>query len=310
MFNLFKEKKSKEISLKLLFIIVIAIWVISGLLTWFYFKNWSNSGSFGDTFGAINSLFSGLALAGIIYTVYLQKNELKLQRKELKYTREELKRTANAQESTAKMMTEQIRINSIPFLQYNSKTINGVNYVQILNESENPAFDIDICLFFTQLNFDNSLKDFVKDHVANEYRKQININELVDGDIWSISERGVYGSFPRNKKIIIPFDYPFEESVCHLFIQYRDCLNNNYSQKIVFMINNESLDKPYDDSVYDPHVPTVTKRVDLFDKVLIKDDIPEVAKEAFELNKTSIFVAYLKQNDFIGVDNRWKIEDI
>jgi len=42
-------------------------------------------------FGAINSLFSGLALAGVIYTIHLQKNELSLQRKELKLNRRELK---------------------------------------------------------------------------------------------------------------------------------------------------------------------------------------------------------------------------
>lgn len=45
----------------------------------------------GDAFGAINSLFSGLAFAGLIYAIFLQRDELKLQREELKDTREELK---------------------------------------------------------------------------------------------------------------------------------------------------------------------------------------------------------------------------
>ncbi|RFC54041.1 putative phage abortive infection protein [Brumimicrobium aurantiacum] len=48
-------------------------------------------GTFGDMFGGVNALFSGLALAGIIYTILLQRNELKLQRDELRETRMEFK---------------------------------------------------------------------------------------------------------------------------------------------------------------------------------------------------------------------------
>lgn len=44
-------------------------------------------------FGAINTLFSGLAFGGIIYTIFQQKVELKLQRQELKLQRQEVERT-------------------------------------------------------------------------------------------------------------------------------------------------------------------------------------------------------------------------
>lgn len=55
-------------------------------------------GQFGDSFGMVNSLFSGLAFAGIIFTIILQRKELKLQRQELELTRQELARSAKAQE--------------------------------------------------------------------------------------------------------------------------------------------------------------------------------------------------------------------
>ena len=42
-------------------------------------------------FGAVNALFSGLAFAGILIALYMQKHELELQREELSATREELK---------------------------------------------------------------------------------------------------------------------------------------------------------------------------------------------------------------------------
>ena len=47
-------------------------------------------GQFGDQFGAISALFSGLAFAGLIFTIILQKKELTLQREELIATKKEL----------------------------------------------------------------------------------------------------------------------------------------------------------------------------------------------------------------------------
>lgn len=48
------------------------------------------SGVFGDSFGLLTSLFSGLAFAGLIITIIMQKEELSLQRQELSLTRNEL----------------------------------------------------------------------------------------------------------------------------------------------------------------------------------------------------------------------------
>lgn len=47
-------------------------------------------GTFGDQFGAVNALFSGLAFAGLIYTIILQRRDLELQRNDLQLQREEL----------------------------------------------------------------------------------------------------------------------------------------------------------------------------------------------------------------------------
>ena len=72
---------------------ITAILLVFGLWigTFFYFQSFENEdrGTFGDMFGTVNSLFSGLAFAGIVITILLQKKELSLQRKELKLTRKE-----------------------------------------------------------------------------------------------------------------------------------------------------------------------------------------------------------------------------
>lgn len=50
----------------------------------------NKSGVFGDSFGLLTALFSGLAFAGLIITINMQKQELSLQRQELSLTRQEL----------------------------------------------------------------------------------------------------------------------------------------------------------------------------------------------------------------------------
>ena len=62
---------------------VIALWGLSWILIDKYIDSSTDQGTFGDMFGAVNALFSGLAFAGLIATLLYQREELKLQRKEL-----------------------------------------------------------------------------------------------------------------------------------------------------------------------------------------------------------------------------------
>ncbi|MDQ8037157.1 MAG: putative phage abortive infection protein, partial [Pedobacter sp.] len=66
----------------------------------------SASGVFGDSFGVLTSLFSGLAFAGLIITIVMQRDELALQRQELNFTREEIK----GQKEEMKSQNETLRI--------------------------------------------------------------------------------------------------------------------------------------------------------------------------------------------------------
>lgn len=88
------KKKNK---LNLILPIIIAIIIVLGLWFWNYLTLFhvddTERGTFGDMFGSVNAIFSGLAFAGIIITIYIQSHELKLQRKELKLTRKEAKLT-------------------------------------------------------------------------------------------------------------------------------------------------------------------------------------------------------------------------
>ncbi|MEO5905234.1 MAG: hypothetical protein ABIQ11_00810 [Saprospiraceae bacterium] len=135
------ESKDEIISLKRLFIYITIGWISSPIVTILIFQNLDKMASFGDSFGTINSLFSGLALAGIIYTIFLQKTELSLQREELKLTRTELKRAADAHEQTLNNLKEENRIKYFPYFQYKSLEIDNKLTFLIYNESPNPALD-------------------------------------------------------------------------------------------------------------------------------------------------------------------------
>ena len=71
--------KDEKVFILVVFSAVILIWAISGFLI--YFKT-SNPGTFGDMFGAINALFSGLAFAGLIHTIRLQQKQIQESNKE------------------------------------------------------------------------------------------------------------------------------------------------------------------------------------------------------------------------------------
>jgi Na+/H+ antiporter NhaC len=75
-----KEKKQKWIE-KYKIGIIFSISILVVLVFWIvnYNIEMKKVGEFGDKFGAVNALFSGLAFAGIIITVYMQKEELSLQ---------------------------------------------------------------------------------------------------------------------------------------------------------------------------------------------------------------------------------------
>jgi hypothetical protein len=98
------KKKRKDNLKRLLFggiIAVFLLWLIIPVGAILFFGKPNSAGEFGDTFGIINALFSSLAFALLIYTSFMQREELELQRKELKLTRKELELTRVELEKSA-----------------------------------------------------------------------------------------------------------------------------------------------------------------------------------------------------------------
>jgi len=63
----------------LAFLLVIFLWGGS----WYWLYDFKERGTFGDMFGAVNALFSGLAFGGVIYAILLQREDLERQKEEV-----------------------------------------------------------------------------------------------------------------------------------------------------------------------------------------------------------------------------------
>ncbi|MQY41160.1 hypothetical protein GG681_00755 [Epibacterium sp. SM1969] len=70
---------------------VVLFWLVSPI-----YMNWmfaDDAGTKGDSFGALTSLFTGLAFVGLIITLQQQKKQIEMQREDLKLQRDEMKET-------------------------------------------------------------------------------------------------------------------------------------------------------------------------------------------------------------------------
>ncbi|MBN73812.1 MAG: hypothetical protein CME32_31535 [Gimesia sp.] len=94
------------ISYFLLFMIFVVGVLSVQWLCWNWIENnipEDKQGSFGDMFGSVNTLFSGLAFAGVLFTIFLQSRELSATRSELKLTR-------LSHQKTTQIMDKQLEI--------------------------------------------------------------------------------------------------------------------------------------------------------------------------------------------------------
>lgn len=94
----------------------VLVWWVMGTKPMHWFPSLDENGghaaagSFGDSFGYVNSLLSSLALAGAIAAIILQSMELRDQRKELKHSQETWKDQADALRIQSETMKAQTRV--------------------------------------------------------------------------------------------------------------------------------------------------------------------------------------------------------
>lgn len=175
------RKKKKKINL--VPPIVIAVLIVFGLWLWNYLTLFNiektERGTFGDMFGSVNAIFSGLAFAGIIITIYIQSHELKLQRKELKLTRKEMELTRD--EFVSQNYTMKLQQFENTLFQMLSMFYENTDKLSYANTSNNYSGKLIFLVFYNNVN--NRIRSEVEDILKIEYFNRGNHNTEVDKKI-------------------------------------------------------------------------------------------------------------------------------
>lgn len=90
--------------------VVVTVWLA---LPAFLAKNLatlSERGAFGDSFGSVNALFTGLAFAGVVFTILLQIRELRLQRADFLQQLEAMHQSKEEVEEQNKILRAQVEV--------------------------------------------------------------------------------------------------------------------------------------------------------------------------------------------------------
>ncbi|WP_151796365.1 hypothetical protein [Acinetobacter soli] len=105
-------ERIKNNPLASLIIFILLLWSTYPLALKFVLQknDWNSLGTFGDTYGALNTLFSGLAFAVLILSLFLQRIELEAQRKELEAQRQEIKESNTIAEAQRKITEQQAQL--------------------------------------------------------------------------------------------------------------------------------------------------------------------------------------------------------
>jgi hypothetical protein len=101
----------------------ILLWIIAWVAMLTLLPDYQTRGQFGDMFGAVNSLFSGLAMAGVIYTVWLQTKEIEAQREEQRANeafRQTQLESVNLNVATLREQLQLMKMGGAPAIQWHS----------------------------------------------------------------------------------------------------------------------------------------------------------------------------------------------
>ncbi|HMJ08526.1 MAG TPA: hypothetical protein VK468_05950 [Pyrinomonadaceae bacterium] len=259
---------------------IVALWVLSYVTIWTYFGKLDDASRFGEMFGAINALFSGLALAGIVFAILLQRKELQLQREELKSTREELKRAAEAQERSEKAFADQAtslaltaKLNALslrPVLEPNIWVSRDQTRIQLKNLGRTSAYGIEIFLLSMYEDQEVSLKKLVRtnNHLLRKGKGPLSRQTVPAKDV-VIPESGEYHLYERldrfflsdKKKLVGTTGFPPGSMGINALLQFRDAQGINYSQLYFYGSPSNSGNGTFELLDIDPVTPEMCHRL-------------------------------------------------
>ncbi len=216
-------------------------------------------------FGSVNALFSGLAFAGVIYAIYLQRedlklqqSDLKLQREELRLTREELNKTTEAHLQANEHSQEQMRLNNLPVFKIYSSP--EVNKFQVSNVSQHTAFDTEVHIIRVMREKSDPMKQFAKKYCEQYVVDQIKRDKA--RNIWGFEETYRWNIWSSQQELYCQFIKAFGFGLL-VIVQFRDALNNNYVQYVRFNVYETGELRESKNVHFKTSVPTLSERFNI-----------------------------------------------
>ncbi|ELQ2466450.1 putative phage abortive infection protein [Vibrio vulnificus] len=166
--------KKSVVSIVILVCLVVVAWYLYPIwIQALFFNNVSeieNRALFGDSYGSLNTLFSGLAFAGIITSIFLQSQELRETRAEIKGQKEEF-------ELQTKAMNKQVfETTFFQLLQLNNEIIQSLQIEEGFSSNRKLIQGRGV---FRVLYVDK----FLENGASFEYRHQFGDDETFNDDI-------------------------------------------------------------------------------------------------------------------------------
>ncbi len=209
-----------KITIKYLLIgvlIVIIIWLISGLIIYNIFDS-NEIGPIGDMFGAINSLFSGLALFGIIVSIFIQQKELNLQNEEFRINR--LTNILFKQVEYLNLIIDNLTFDVKDIIEPNKKRVSIDKFIMVLDNFSYVGFNESKIKLLNnnEVNIDKVI--LKSETVFDNFRKLLETSNIENSDILQMKK--------LLKNNINPFLFPllsYKTSFIKYEIQNKDSLS-------------------------------------------------------------------------------------
>lgn len=226
------------------------VWVMLGGVVFLFLLNFSMiffvsdkeiRGTFGDQFGAVNALFSGLAFAGLIYTIILQRRDLELQRNDLRLQREELvlnrqemeEQTAEFEKQNATLLKQTFETTFFHMLELHKQNVQEIN-VQGIKGRDSMVLLIDILnrLYYSVCQG----LDEIKESKGDKREELVRAYEIIKN--WTIEKQNdfsikfAYGLFFYGERFHLSYMKESESRIVENGVMYYkgDKIEENYGQ--------------------------------------------------------------------------------
>ena len=197
-----KEETSKGLdfikkNFKIIFVGILVAWVICFVVA--FFGDAQGRGTFGDAFGSVNALFSGLAFLGIIYAIVLQREELGLQREELAETRKVFKGQEEQLAKQAQALQKQNFENT--FFKFLSLHNDIVESFRVSIQGQSDRYGVE-CLDYRYSYFESDFSRFREK--SPELKSEIEITRKFCEKYFN-EKRHIYGRYFQNFLVMLRF---------------------------------------------------------------------------------------------------------